>query len=82
MRCDTIKFKKAPKIVGSFSIVGPKEGEGNFKDYFDYIMKNDLYGGKTFEKAERKMVETAIARTEPRTKQVRTPDNYKVSIPY
>ena len=60
MRCDTIKFKKAPKIVGSFSIVGPKEGEGNFKDYFDYIMKNDFFGEKTFEMAERKMVETAI----------------------
>ena len=60
MRCDTIKFKKAPKIVGSFSIVGPKEGKGNFKDYFDYIMKNDFFGEKTFEMAERKMVETAI----------------------
>ena len=60
MRCDTIKFEKAPKIVGSFSIVGPKEGEGNFKDYFDYIMKNDFFGEKTFEMAERKMVETAI----------------------
>ena len=70
MKNDTIRFKRQPKIIGSYSIVGPKEGQGNFKDYFDYIMKNDLFGEKTFEKAERKMVETAIARTEPRTKQV------------
>ena len=43
-----------------YSIVGPKEGQGNFKDYFDYIMKNDFFGEKTFEKAERKMIENAI----------------------
>lgn len=60
MKCETIKFKKQPKIIGSYSIVGPKEGEGNFKDYFDYIMKNDLFGEKTYEKAERKMIENAI----------------------
>ena len=46
MKCETIKFKKQPKIIGSYSIVGPKEGEGNFKDYFDYILKNDLFGEK------------------------------------
>jgi len=56
----TIKLKNQPKIIGSYSIVGPKEGEGNFRDYFDYVMKNDHFGEKTFEKAERKMIETAI----------------------
>ena len=60
MKYDTVKFRRQPKIIGSYSIVGPKEGAGNFKDYFDYIMKNDLFGEKTFEKAERKMIETAI----------------------
>ena len=60
MKCETIKFKKQPKIIGAYSIVGPKEGQGNFKDYFDYIMKNDLFGEKTYEKAERKMIENAI----------------------
>ena len=49
MKCETIKFKKQPKIIGAYSIVGPKEGQGNFKDYFDYIMKNDLFGEKTYE---------------------------------
>ena len=56
----TICFQNAPKIIGNYSIVGEKEGHGNFKEYFDYIMKNDLFGEKTFENAERKMLEHAI----------------------
>lgn len=56
----TIFFKNKPRIIGSYSIVGPKEGLGSLKKYFDYIMKNDLYGEKTYEKAERKMVEQAV----------------------
>lgn len=56
----TIIFKNKPHIIGNYSIVGPKEGLGSLKNYFDYIMKNDLYGEKTYEKAERKMVEQAV----------------------
>lgn len=56
----TIILKKQPKIISSYAIVGPKEGQGNFGRYFDYVMKNDCFGEKTFEKAERKMMETAI----------------------
>ena len=56
----TIFFKNKPHIIGSYSIVGPKEGLGSLKNYFDYIMKDDLYGEKTYEKAERKMVEQAV----------------------
>lgn len=56
----TIYFKNTPHIIGSYSIVGPKEGEGTLKDFFDYVMKNDLFGEKTYEKAERKMVEQAV----------------------
>lgn len=56
----TICFHNAPKIIGNYSIVGQKEGNGNFKDYFDYIVKNDLFGEKTFENAERKMLEHAV----------------------
>lgn len=56
----TILLKKQPKIIGSYSIVGPKEGQGNFGPYFDYVMKNDCFGQETFEKAERKIMETAV----------------------
>ena len=56
----TIILKKQPKIIGSYTIVGPKEGDGNFGGYFDYVMKDDSFGEKTYEKAERKMLESAI----------------------
>lgn len=56
----TIIFKNKPKIIGNYALVGKKEGEGNFKDYFDHILKNDLFGEKSFEKAEKKMLQTAI----------------------
>jgi hypothetical protein len=32
----TIIFKKKPHIIGNYSIVGPKEGMGSLKNYFDY----------------------------------------------
>ena len=57
---ETIYLKNRPKIIGSYSIVGPKEGKGNFGEYFDYVMKDDCFNEETYEKAERKMIETAI----------------------
>ena len=56
----TIVFKNKPVIIGSYSIVGPKEGKGNFASYFDYIMKDDSFGEDSYEKAEKKMIESAI----------------------
>lgn len=56
----TVQFKNQPKIVGAYSIVGPKEGQGPFGAYFDYILKNDLFGEDTYELAERKMFEQAL----------------------
>ena len=56
----TIKFKNKPRIIGNYSIVGPKEGKGPFGDMFDYVMNDDFFGEKTYEKAERKMLEHAI----------------------
>ncbi len=55
----TIELKNRPKIVGGYSIVGPKEGRGPFGKYFDYVMKSDSFGEKTYELAERKMFEIA-----------------------
>ena len=56
----TIVFQNSPKIIGNYTIVGQKEGNSNFKNYFDYILKNDLFGEKTYESTERKMLEHAI----------------------
>ena len=49
-----------PKIVGRYSIVGPKEGEGSLPEYFDKVLDDDLIGQKTFEIAESKMLHKTI----------------------
>lgn len=56
----TIKLIKKPKIISTFSVVGPKEGEGPMKEYFDLILKNDKNGKESFEKAESSILYTAI----------------------
>ena len=58
--CQTIVFKKAPVIVGNYATVGRKEGEGPLGEYFQYVVQKDLFGEKTYEKAERKMMEHTI----------------------
>ena len=55
----TIFFEKCPKIIGNYSVVGPKEGKGNFGSFFDMVLEDDRFGEETFEKAERKMIEKA-----------------------
>jgi len=42
------------------SIVGKKEGEGPLKDYFDIVLEDDMFGEKTFERAERKLFQRAL----------------------
>ena len=52
----TIELKNGAYILNGYSIVGPLEGKGPLKDYFDYILKDDTLKEKTFEKAERKLL--------------------------
>ncbi|MPW26334.1 stage V sporulation protein AD [Alkalibaculum sp. M08DMB] len=48
----TIRFENPPTILNTASIVGPKEGEGPLRDYFDKVECDDTCKEKTFEKAE------------------------------
>lgn len=57
----TIKFTLPPKIIGGYSIVGPKESKSPLAKYFDYVLRNDTFNEKTYELAERKMLEQAIS---------------------
>jgi stage V sporulation protein AD len=57
----TIKFTVPPRIISSYAIVGPKEGKSPVAKYFDYILKKDTFNEKTYELAERKMLEQAIS---------------------
>ena len=56
----TVKLSSPPSIIGTSSIVGPKEGEGPLKDYFDIILEDDMWGQESFEKSEAKIQEEAV----------------------
>lgn len=57
----TLEITSKPKIIATSSVVGPKEGEGPLKDYFDIILKDDLNGEDSFEKAESSILYYAIS---------------------
>ncbi len=57
----TIFFTHQPRVLGSYSLVGPKEGQGNFGKYFHEVLEDDAFGEKSYEKAEFKMMHHAIA---------------------
>ncbi len=57
---NTIIFKNPPSIVSISSIVGPKEGEGPMRPYFDEVSSDILFGQKSWEKAESKLVMKTI----------------------
>lgn len=56
----TVELKSKPRIIATYSIVGPREGDGPLKEYFDEILKDDSNGCESFEKAESSMMITAI----------------------
>ncbi|QEK12455.1 stage V sporulation protein AD [Crassaminicella thermophila] len=56
----TVKFKNPPYIIATSATVGPKEGEGPLKDYFDTILEDDLYGENSWELAESKMLRESV----------------------
>ena len=56
----TIWFHSRPSIVSTYSVAGKKEGDGPIGSVFDRILSDDYFGEKTFEKAECKMLSTAI----------------------
>jgi len=56
----TLQFPLLPRIVGSYSIVGEKEGKGPMAQWFDTILDEDTYGEKTWEKAESKMLKQSM----------------------
>lgn len=56
----TFQFPLKPRIIGSCSIVGEKEGKGPMSKWFDVILEDDTYGEKTWEKSESKMLKQAV----------------------
>lgn len=56
----TIQFTNPPVLLQTATIVGPKEGEGPLKPYFDCIISDRYFGQETWEKAESKMLEESV----------------------
>ncbi|MDD2215642.1 MAG: stage V sporulation protein AD [Eubacteriales bacterium] len=56
----TLCFRNQPEILGTGSVVGVKEGKGPLGECFDVVLEEDIYGEKTWEKAETKMLKEAI----------------------
>ena len=75
----TVKFENPPSILSTYSIVGPKEGEGPLSKYFDIILEDDMWGQETFEKAESKIQEEAIKNAISGAKLIAKDINYLIS---
>lgn len=56
----TVKFQNPPSIISTYTIVGPKEGEGPLNKYYDMILEDDKWGQESFEKSEEKIQEETI----------------------
>ena len=58
---NTVFFKKPPVITSFAAVCGSKEGEGVLGEFADITLVDDMYGESTYEKAECKMLSSAIA---------------------
>ncbi len=56
-------FKTPICVAGFAAVAGEMEGEGPLKDSFDRILKGDMFGEKSFEKAESKMQQIAVIKS-------------------
>lgn len=57
----TFQLSKPVFIKSGFTIVGPKEGDGNFGDCFDIVLDDDIWCEKSYEKCESKLHRDAIS---------------------
>lgn len=56
----TIGFINPPVIASSAALVGPKEGEGPWRQDFDWVLEDYLFGENTWEKAENKILRETV----------------------
>jgi stage V sporulation protein AD len=56
----TVILENKPCILSTSSIVGPKEGNGPLKEFFDFVLEDDTNGMESFEKAESSMLNNAV----------------------
>jgi len=62
MGAQTVFFESRPYLTGRGNIGGKKESEGPLAACFDHLLDDDMFGEKSWEKAECKMLQTAMER--------------------
>jgi stage V sporulation protein AD len=72
----TVEIESKPRIISTYNIVGPKEGQGPLSKYFDIILDDDLNGKDSFEKAETSLIYTAVSESIKKAKLKETDINY------
>lgn len=58
----SIVFNSRPVILAAASVVGKKEGEGPLGGFFDEVEQDPMFGGKSWEDAESRMMRRAAER--------------------
>lgn len=58
----TVKLQNPPSIVSTAAIVGPKEGKGPLGNCFDDVIEDELWGEKSWERAESKLVRETFSK--------------------
>lgn len=76
MGSQTLKFSFPPSIISTASIVGPKEGQGPLKKYFDEILNDELWGEKSWEKAESKILRETLNKVISKANKTNSDINY------
>ena len=56
----SLKFENMPVILETACIAGPKEADGPLAKYFDECLKDEMWGEKSWEKAESKIVKETV----------------------
>ena len=57
----TIKFDTPPTVLETACIAGPKEADGPLAKYFDKCLEDEMWGEKSWEKAESKIVKQTVS---------------------
>ena len=72
----TVALTSEPHIIETSSIVGKKEGEGPLAKYFDFILEDEYWGEKSFEKTEIKILKENLNKVLQKAKKTPEDINY------
>ncbi|HWR54947.1 MAG TPA: stage V sporulation protein AD [Negativicutes bacterium] len=56
MGLQSVVMDNPPSLIAGSTIVGPMEGLGPLREYYDSVLPDDLFGEESWEKAEAKML--------------------------